>query len=65
MFSGAICLMIVLTVIVCQVLTGSAKVIALIVLGLGTLCMMLDARNLEKATLDIKKLKETNNEKTE
>ena len=64
MFSGAICLMIVLNVIICQVLTGSAKVIALIVLGLGTLCMMLDARNLEKATLDIKKLKETNNEKT-
>lgn len=65
MFSGAICLMIVLTMIVCQVLTGSAKVIALIVLGLGVLCMMLDAKNLEKATLDIKKLKETNNEKTE
>lgn len=65
MFSGAICLMIVLTMIVCQVLTGSAKVIALIVLGLGVLCMMLDAKNLEKATLDIKKLKETNDEKTE
>ena len=63
MFSGAICLMIVLTVIVCQVLTGSAKVIALIVLGCGTLCMMLDAKNLEKATKDIKELKETKDEK--
>lgn len=65
MFSGAICLMIVLTMIICQVLTGTAKVVALIILGCGTLCMVLDARNLEKATLDIKKLKETNNEKTE
>lgn len=65
MFSGAICLMIVLTMIICQVLTGTAKVVALIILGCGTLCMVLDARNLEKATQDIKKLKETDNEKTE
>lgn len=65
MFSGAICLMIVLTMIICQVLTGTAKVVALIALGCGTLCMMLDARNLEKASQDIKKLKEADNEKTE
>lgn len=65
MFSGSICLMIVLTAIIGQVFTGAAKVIALITLGCGTLCMMLDARNLEKVTQDIKKLKETDNEKTE
>lgn len=65
MLTGSICLLVVLTIIICKVLTGAAKVVALIALGCGVLCMAIDSGNLEKATQDIKKLKETKDEKTE
>ena len=65
MVTGTLCFVIVITMIVCHIFTGAAKVISLIALGLGALCMFLDAKCLEKIAIDIKKLKETNNEKTE
>lgn len=64
MVTGTLCFVIVITMIVCHIFTGAAKVISLIALGLGALCMFLDAKCLEKIAIDIKKLKETNNEKT-
>lgn len=62
---SSICFLIVLTMIVCKIFTGTAKVVALIAIGFGVLFMFVDAENLQQATIDIKKLKETNNEKTE
>ena len=62
---SSICFLIVLTMIVCKIFTGAAKVVALISIGFGVLFMFADAGNLQRATIDIKKLKETNNEKTE
>ena len=50
--------------ILCNIFTGAAKVVSLIALGLGALCMFLDAKCLERIAIDIKKLKETNDEKT-
>lgn len=65
MVVSSICFLIVLTMIVCKIFTGAAKVVALIAIGFGVLFMFADAGNLQRATIDIKKLKETNNEKTE
>lgn len=65
MFNGAICLTIILTMVICKVLVGGARVVALVALGCGSVCMIFDGINLDKATQDIKKLKETDNEKTE
>ena len=65
MVTGTLCFVVVITAIVCNIFTGSAKVVSLIALGLGALCMFLDAKYLERIAIDIKKLKETNDEKTE
>lgn len=64
MVTGTLCFVIVITMIVCHIFTGTAKVISLIALGLGALCMFLDAKCLERIAIDIKKLKETNDEET-
>lgn len=64
MITGTLCFVIVITMIVCNIFTGAAKVISLIVLGLGALCMFLDAKSLERTVIDVKKLKEKNDEKT-
>ena len=64
MVTGTLCFVIVITMIVCHIFTGAAKVISLIALGLGALCMFLDAKYLERIAIDIKKLKETNDEET-
>ena len=64
MITGTICFVVVITAIVCNIFTGAAKVVSLIALGLGALCMFLDANCLERIAIDIKKLKETNDEKT-
>ena len=76
MVIATLCFIVVITAIVCNVFTGAAKVVSLIALGIAALCMFLDAKNLdkiliniskclEKIAIDIKKLKETNDEKTE
>lgn len=44
MVTGTLCFVIVITMIVCHIFTGAAKVISLIVLGLGALSMFLDAK---------------------
>ena len=64
MVIATLCFIVVITAIVCNVFTGAAKVVSLIALGLGALCMFLDAKCLERITIDIKKLKEKNNEET-
>ena len=64
MVTGTLCFLVVTTMIVCNIFTGAAKVVSLIALGLGALCMFVDVIKLENATLEIKKLKETNDEKT-
>lgn len=64
MVTGTLCFVIVITMIVCNIFTGAAKVVSLIALGLGALCIFLDAKYLEKIAIDIKKLKETNDEET-
>lgn len=64
MIFGTMCFLIVITMIVTEIFTGAAKVLALIALGCGALCIFVDVINLKNATLDIKKLKETNDEKT-
>ena len=64
MVTGTLCFLIVITMIVTEIFTGAAKVLALIALGCGALCIFVDVINLKNATLDIKKLKETNDEKT-
>ena len=64
MIFGTICFLIVITMIVTEIFTGAAKVVALIALGCGALFMFVDAINLQNATLEIKKIKETNDEKT-
>lgn len=64
MITGTLCFVIVITMIVCHIFTGAAKVVSLITIGLGALCMFLDAKCLERIAIDIKKLKETNDEKT-
>ena len=64
MVTGTLCFVVVLTMIVTKIFTGTAKVVALIALGLGALCMFLDAKCLERITIDIKNLKETNDEET-
>lgn len=64
MITGTLCFVVVITMIVCNIFTGAAKVVSLIALGLGALCMFLDAKYLERIGIEIKKLKETNDEKT-
>lgn len=75
MVIATLCFIVVITAIVCNVFTGAAKVVSLIALGIAALCMFLDAKYLdkiliniskclEKIAIDIKKLKETNDEKT-
>lgn len=64
MVTGTLCFVVVITMIVCNIFTGATKVVSLIALGLGALCMILDAKCLERIATDIKKLKETNDEKT-
>ena len=64
MVTGTLCFVVVITAIVCNIFTGAAKVVSLIVLGLGALSMILDAKCLERIAIDIKKLKETNDEET-
>ena len=75
MVIATLCFIVVITAIVCNVFTGAAKVVSLIALGIAALCMFLDAKNLdkiliniskclEKIAIDIKKLKETNDEET-
>ena len=64
MVTGTLCFVVVITMIVCNIFTGAAKVVSLIALGLGALCMYLDAKSLERTVIDVKKLKETNDEKT-
>lgn len=64
MVTGTLCFVGVIAAIVCNVFTGAAKVAYLIAIGLGALCMILDAKYLERIAIDIKKLKETNDEKT-
>ena len=64
MVTGTLCFVVVITAIVCNVFTGAAKVVSLIALGLGALCMFLDAKSLERTVIDVKNLKEKNNEKT-
>lgn len=64
MVTGTLCFMVVIAMIVCNIFTGAAKVVSLIALGLGALCMFLDAKYLERIGTEIKKLKETNDEKT-
>ena len=64
MVSGTLCFVVVITAIVCNIFTGAAKVVSLIALGLGALCMFLDAKCLERTVIDVKNLKEKNNEKT-
>lgn len=64
MVTGTLCFMIVITMIVCNIFTGAAKIVSLIALGLGALCMFLDAKCLERIAIDIKKLKEKNDEET-
>lgn len=64
MVTGTLCFVVVITMIICKIFTGAAKVVSLIALGLGALCMFLDAKCLERIAIEIKKLKETNDEKT-
>ena len=75
MVIATLCFIVVITAIVCNVFTGAAKVVSLIALGIAALCMFLDAKYLDKIliniskcleriAIDIKKLKETNDEKT-
>ena len=64
MITGTLCFVIVITMIVCNIFTGAAKVVSLIALGLGALCMFLDAKCLERTVIEIKKLKEKNDEET-
>ena len=75
MVTGTLCFVVVITAIVCNIFTGAAKVVSLIALGIAALCMFLDAKYLdkiliniskclEKIAIDIKKLKETNDEET-
>ena len=64
MVTGTLCFVIVITMIVCHIFTGAAKVASLIALGLGALCMFLDAKSLERTVIDVKNLKEKNNEET-
>ena len=64
MVTGTLCFLVVTTMIVCNIFTGAAKVVSLIALGLGALCMFLDAKCLERTVIDVKNLKEKNNEKT-
>lgn len=75
MVIATLCFIVVITAIVCNVFTGAAKVVSLIALGIAALCMFLDAKYLdkiliniskclEKIAIDIKKLKETNDEET-
>ena len=64
MVTGTLCFVVVITAIVCNVFTGAAKVVSLIALGIAALCMFLDAKCLERIAIDIKKLKETNDEET-
>ena len=64
MVTGTLCFVVVITAIVCNIFTGAAKVVSLIALGLGALCMFLDAKCLERIAIDIKKIKETNDEET-
>ena len=54
MVTGTLCFVVVITAIVCNVFTGAAKVVSLIALGLGALCMFLDAKYLERIGMDIK-----------
>ena len=39
MVTGTLCFVVVITMIICKIFTGAAKVVSLIVLGLGALCM--------------------------
>ena len=75
MVISTLCFIVVITAIVCNVFTGAAKVVSLIALGIAALCMFLDAKYLDKIliniskcleriAIDIKKLKETNDEET-
>ena len=75
MVIATLCFIVVITAIVCNVFTGAAKVVSLIALGIAALCMFLDAKYLdkiliniskclEKIAIDIKKLKDTNDEET-
>lgn len=75
MVIATLCFIVVITAIVCNVFNGAAKVVSLIALGIAALCMFLDAKYLdkiliniskclEKIAIDIKKLKETNDEET-
>ena len=64
MVTGTLCFMVVITAIVCNIFTGAAKVVSLIALGLGALCMFLDAKSLERTVIDVKNLKEKNDEET-
>lgn len=64
MVTGTLCFVAVITAIVCNIFTGAAKIVSLIALGLGALCMLLDAKYLERIGIEIKKLKEKNYEET-
>ena len=64
MIFGTICFLIVITMIVNEIFTGAIKVVALIALGCGALFMFVNVIKLENAALEIKKLKETNDEET-
>lgn len=75
MVIATLCFIVVITAIVCNVFTGAAKVVSLIALGIAALCMFLDAKYLDKIliniskcleriAIDIKKLKEKNDEET-
>lgn len=64
MITGTLCFVIVLTMIITKIFTGAAKVVSLIALGIAALCMFLDAKCLERISIDIKKLKEKNDEET-
>ena len=44
MVIGTLCFAVVITMIICKIFTGAAKVVSLIVLGLGALSMFLNAK---------------------
>ena len=64
MVTGTLCFVVVITMIINNIFTGAAKVVSLIALGIGALCMFLDAKSIERTVVDVKNLKEKNDEKT-
>lgn len=64
MVTGTLCFVVVITMIISNIFTGAAKVVSLIALGIGALCMFLDAKSLERTVIDVKNLKEKNDEET-